>query len=115
MRPRKIITKASQKLSAHSLAVIFLLIFTKPGNAQIIVTIAGHDSTAYSGDGGPATAAGLYNPAYSVVDSAGNVYIADVLHHRIRKVTPAGIISTIGGTGVYGYTGNNGPAIAAHI
>ena len=70
----------------------------------------------YGGDGGPATSA-LLNYASAVAsDVAGDLYIADTLNNRIRKVdTATGIITTIAGTGVSGYSGDGGPAVAAEI
>lgn len=67
----------------------------------VIRTIAGNGQYGFSGDGGPATAASLNNPEGVAVDGAGNVYIADFGNDRIRKVTPAGIISTIAGGGPF--------------
>ena len=56
----------------------------------IITTIAGNGGTgSYSGDGGPATSAGLYYPNGLTLDSTGNVYIADTGNSRVRKVTVA--------------------------
>ena len=49
------------------------------------------------------------------LDSAGNLYIADSNNHRIRKVTPGGTISTYAGTGTEGFSGDGGPATAAHL
>jgi sugar lactone lactonase YvrE len=80
-----------------------------------ISTVAGTGTEGYSGDGGLATAAQLNKPYNVTVDSAGNLYIADGQNNRIRKVTPAGIISTVAGTGTYGYSGDGGLAIAAQI
>lgn len=76
----------------------------------IITTFAGTGFAGFSGDGGPATAAMLKNPAGLAADDSGNIYIADVTNHRIRKVSPTGIITTIAGTGVAGYNGDNLPA-----
>jgi uncharacterized protein (TIGR03437 family) len=80
----------------------------------LVTTIAGNGASPnFGGDNGPATAAELYSPSSVVMDSSGNWYIADTSNNRIRKVTPAGVISTIAGTGTAGATGDNGPATAA--
>lgn len=68
-----------------------------------ITTIAGSGSPGYSGDGLRATSALLGNPSGMVVDSAGNLYVAEEANHRIRKITPAGLITTVAGTGDSGY------------
>jgi sugar lactone lactonase YvrE len=83
--------------------------------AGIITTYAGNGTGGYSGDGGAATAAELYKPWGVAVDAAGNLYIADELNSRIRKVTVAGIITTIAGTGTAGYSGDGGQATAAQL
>ena len=76
----------------------------------IITTVAGNGDDTYSGDGGPATQAGM-DPYDIAVDTSGNLYIADYLNSRIRKVTAAtGIISTLAGSTVPGFGGDNGPA-----
>jgi hypothetical protein len=80
-----------------------------------IYTTAGNGSQGFSGDGGPATDASLYYDTDVAVDSLGNIYIADILNHRIRKVDTGGIISTIAGTGVVGYSGDGGPATSAEL
>ena len=75
----------------------------------IITTIAGTGSFGYSGDNGPATSAELSYASGVVIDTSGNVYIADTFNNRIRKVTVStGIITTIAGTGT-------GPATSATL
>ena len=81
----------------------------------VITTIAGTGTGGYSGDGGAATSAKVYNPAGLAIDSSGNVYFAEQANDVIRKVTAAtGIISTIAGTaGSNSYGGDSGPAAKA--
>ncbi len=81
----------------------------------IITTIAGNGTPGYSGDGGPATAAGLYYPSGITKDNLGNIYIADMYNQRIRKIDTSGIISTVAGTGTSGYSGDGGPATLANL
>jgi sugar lactone lactonase YvrE len=70
----------------------------------------------YAGDGGPATSARLNYAAAVAADIAGNLYIADTLNHRIRRVDAStGIIGTIAGNGVSGFSGDGGPALGAEI
>jgi trimeric autotransporter adhesin len=78
-----------------------------------ISTVAGTGFPGFSGDGGQATSAQLGNPTAVAADAVGNVYIAD--SGRIRRVLPGGIILTIAGTGVRGYSGDGGPAAAAAL
>jgi hypothetical protein len=86
----------------------------KVNPAGIVTTIAGNGIYAFSGDGGPATDASFSHALSGLaVDSAGNVYIADARNYRIRKVNPAGIITTVAGNGIEAYAGDGGPAIAA--
>lgn len=113
----------------------------KVDTSGVISTVAGNgycgnhdcsqgDPEGFSGDGGAAINASIAAPAGVVVDAAGNLYIADFLNHRIRKVDAAGIISTVAGDG-YQYcaynallgryicegrhTGDGGPAIQASL
>jgi sugar lactone lactonase YvrE len=80
----------------------------------VITTVAGNGTFNYSGDGGPATSATLNNPTGVAVDAAGNLYIADLNNHRIRKVSN-GVITTVAGNGVGGFSGDNGPATSAEL
>jgi trimeric autotransporter adhesin len=77
----------------------------------IIATIAGIGGSGYSGDGGPAVVARLAYPTSAVADRAGNVYICDQSNHRIRKVDPSGVITTVAGSGVRGFA--DGSALTA--
>jgi hypothetical protein len=79
----------------------------------IITTVAGTGIAGYSGDGGPALSAQLNGPYHIQVDASGNLYIVDYGNKRIRKVDPNGIITTIAGTGTFGYSGDGGPAVEA--
>lgn len=87
----------------------------KVSTTGVITTIAGNGTSGFSGDGGAATAAQLKYPTNVAVDASGNVYITDANNARIRKVTPAGIISTYVGDGTLGYGGDGGPATAAQL
>jgi len=80
-----------------------------------ISTFAGSGAASYSGDGGPATEAGLYQPDGVAVDAAGNVYIAATGDQRVRMVSAGGTISTIAGTGQIGSSGDGGPATNAML
>src|SRR5262249_8095260 len=77
--------------------------------------IAGTGVNGFSGDGGPATFAQLNFPSDIALDSTGNLFIADNANHRIRKVSTSGIITTVAGTGVFGFSGDGGPAVAAQL
>jgi sugar lactone lactonase YvrE len=80
-----------------------------------ISTVAGNGTLDYSGDGGLATSAELYQPYGVAVDSGGNLYIADSGNERIRKVAPSGTISTVAGNGTQGYSGDGGLATSAEL
>jgi DNA-binding beta-propeller fold protein YncE len=77
--------------------------------------LVGNGKRGFSGDGGQATAASLAFPYDVRLDSKGNLYIADVFNHCIRKVDADGLISTVAGTGVAGYSGDGGPAVKARL
>jgi sugar lactone lactonase YvrE len=82
----------------------------------VITTVAGNGIAGYGGDGGLATAASLNSPLGMVVDGQGNLIIADFFNNRIRRVDAVTrVITTIAGTGVFGYTGDGGPATSADL
>ena len=80
-----------------------------------ITTVAGTGESGFGGDDGPAIQARLYGPQGVAVDSAGNLFIADARNNRIRRVAPSGTITTVAGTGEAGFSGDNGPAVAARM
>ena len=87
----------------------------KVSPSGIITTVAGDGTTAFSGDGGPATSASLYlNVGGVAVDGSGNLFIADCVHNRIRKVSSDGIITTVAGGGASGL-GDGGPATSVAL
>lgn len=80
-----------------------------------ISRFAGNGQRTFGGDGGAANGAYLNTPTALVADTAGNVYIADTLNHRIRKVGTDGIISTVAGNGANTFSGDGGPASSAAL
>src|SRR5437016_4530659 len=85
------------------------------GPGATITTVAGTGTGAYSGDGGRATSAALNFTLGVAVDSSGDLFIADAMNNRIRKVDPAGVITTVVGTGSAGYSGDGGSAASAQL
>jgi sugar lactone lactonase YvrE len=84
----------------------------------IITTVAGNGSRGFSGDGGPAVSALLDMKDFTgglAADSAGNLYIADTGNHRVRKVGPSGIVSTIAGNGFAKFSGDGDAATSASL
>ena len=80
-----------------------------------IHTIAGNGGSGYSGDGGPATNATFDLPDGIAYDTSGNLFITDWGNNVVRKVATTGIITTIAGTGSYGYSGDGGAATLASL
>jgi hypothetical protein len=91
-----------------------------------IYTVAGTGSQGFSGDGGPATSAQLFEPQGAAVDGAGNLVIADYGNERVRVVAAssgtfygqpmtAGDIYTVAGNGTFGFSGDGGPATSAKL
>ena len=80
-----------------------------------ITTVAGNGGQGYSGDGGPATAAMINVPRGVAALSDGGILIPDTNNHRIRKVSAGGVITTVAGTGVQGFSGDGAQATAARL
>lgn len=80
----------------------------------IITTLAGTGDKTRDGDGKPATEASLMGPRAVCADSKGNVFVCEREGNGVRKISPDGVLSTIAGaSGVYGYSGDGGPALEA--
>ncbi len=94
---------------------LFMLCFAAGTKAQTISTIGGNGIAGFSGDTSAATAAEIFGPAGVAVDGAGNSYFADYYNQRVRKISSSGTITTIAGTGIAGYSGDNGPAANAQL
>ena len=111
--------RRSRAAVALALVVVTTVVVVPAGPAAAatgdINTVAGNGTFGSGGDGGPATSAQLSSTADTVVDGAGNVYIADRTNDRIRKVAPTGVITTFAGTGTAGSGGDGGPATAAQL
>lgn len=101
-------------LDFNVMKTILLLLISLNVNAQYINTIAGNGGGGYGGDNGLAISAQI-SPNSFALDSLGNIYIADNTNYRIRKINTAGIITTIAGVGIMGYSGDGGPATIAEI
>lgn len=80
-----------------------------------ISTVAGTGVAGFSGDGGPATAARFKNPADVDLDANGNVWVADMENHRVRRFTVGGNIETVVGNGLRGYAGDGGDPLQARL
>jgi sugar lactone lactonase YvrE len=80
-----------------------------------LAVVAGTSVGGYSGDGGPAVSAELNGPQGLALDTGGNLYIADSNNNRVREVSLAGVITTMAGNGIQGYSGDNGPAASADL
>ena len=96
-------------------SILLLSVTSSIGQLGYIHYFAGNGTSGFSGDGGPAIAAQLGQMRTVAVDAHCNVYVADYENSRIRKITPSGIINTVAGNGVWGYSGDGGLAINANI
>ena len=82
---------------------------------RTISTLAGTGQPGRSGDGGPATQGRLANPYGVVRGPDGALYVCEVDNHVIRRIAPDGTLSTVAGNGTRGFSGDNGPAVAAQL
>ncbi len=83
--------------------------------ASVITTMAGTGVAGFTGDGGPATAARLSDLRGVAVGPDGSLFVSDYGNHRIRRIGPDGVITTVAGTGVAGFSGDGGSATAAQL
>jgi sugar lactone lactonase YvrE len=82
----------------------------------VVETVAGDGAAGFGGDGGPATSARLNYPCGVGLDAQNNIYIADSSNNRVRRVDAAtGIITTVAGNGIYGFSGDGGPAVLGEL
>ncbi len=95
--------------------VLLLGFYAIPATGQVITTIAGTGTAGFSGDGVPATTATIQSTYDLVADGSGNVYSLHDNGHRIRRIDPAGTITTFAGTGTAGFSGDGGVATAAQF
>ncbi len=100
---------------ASTLILLSLTALASVVNAATVRTIAGTGVKGFSGDGGPATAAQLNNPFGIVRGPDGALWFCEYGGQRIRRIAADGTISTIAGSGVTGYSGDGGPALAAAL
>lgn len=118
------ITRRATAVSAAAPAIALIFALSTATHAQGILTVtpgrtanttAGTGLVGYTGDTGPATAATLSNPSAVAYDASGNLYLADANNHVVREISTSGIITTIAGTGIEGYSGDSAAATSAQL
>lgn len=96
------------------ITLILLLVSSEYLTSQnIIDTVAGNGDIGYNGDAILAVKAALYSPMSIALDGMGRIYIADMQNNRIRRVDETGVIYTVAGNGVFGYSGDENKAVKA--
>jgi uncharacterized protein (TIGR03437 family) len=103
------------KIATCALTALVILMVPSVSLSQAIITTVAGSVGPGLGDGGLATSATLFHPDGLTFDSAGNLYISDAGHHRVRKVDKSGVITTVAGNGSPGYSGDGGPALNASM
>src|SRR5712671_4213249 len=112
--PAAVLSDSNTLSCMRLLAAVPLLASLLP--AQSAVTIAGTGVAGYSGDGGPALQAAMNEPYEIRFDKNGNLFIAEMQNHVVRRVdAKTHVITTVAGTGVAGFGGDGGPASAAQL
>jgi sugar lactone lactonase YvrE len=102
----------------YRVLIFITFILTAAGafaQTRVIIPVAGNGTAGFSGDGGPATAAELSDPAAVGTGPSGSLYIADRNNNRIRKVDASGVITTVAGDGIAGWFFESGPALNASL
>ena len=89
------------------------VVFASSASAQIITTVAGTDSVNFSGDNCPALNGTFHHPRSLTSDAVGNIFVVDRDNQRIRKISASGLLTSVAGSGNYGFSGDGGPATAA--
>lgn len=116
--------KGRQIVGRHIAFAVFWIAAVLTVQAQGILTItpgrtvaatAGTGMVGYAGDGGAATSATLASPSAIAYDANGNLFLADSMNHVVREVSSGGTITTVVGTGIAGYGGDNASATVAYL
>src|SRR5713226_5043886 len=106
------------KVSVLLLAFVGAVVPMQPAcaaSAAVSYTIQTVAGSSEVGDGGPALNAAISDAEGIAIDSAGNIFLADANDHRVRKINPEGMISTVAGDGSPGFRGDGGPATASRL
>ncbi|MBW3623860.1 MAG: hypothetical protein KY468_10685 [Armatimonadetes bacterium] len=116
---RKPFSRSSLPLVSRLVTALLLaggIAASLPARAQApgtILTVAGTGEAGAGGEGGPAASTPLHSPEGVALGPDGSLFFSDSLNHRVRRVTPGGLLVTVAGTGVAGYGGDDGPATQA--
>ncbi|MCD6018582.1 MAG: hypothetical protein K0S53_1703 [Bacteroidetes bacterium] len=96
-------------------SLLFLFEASLFSQVVVIQPVAGNGTLGYTGNGGPASNALLYQPNQMAFDQSGNLFIAEDRNHVIRKISTGGTISLVAGNGTPGFSGDGGPATSAQL